>query len=391
MTPGRTPTLRFSDLVKSKNKLLFHDVIDEKKLYYTYNGRGAIYQLISSFPATDKKTVLIPAFHCPTVVEPVIRAGYDVAFYIIDKNLRIDKSDLLNKISDRVLAVIIIDYFGFSEDITDIKEACANHNSFIIEDCSHSFLNANPVRLAGENGDVSIFSFWKLIPTGSTGGGLRINSKEIDFSTEQSHIPFKNSITRIKRLFEQAVNNLDGGILKKSYNFLEKNRVYFKKTPEQKSMSEPSPDYDELYPFIINLATAKIPWTAYWLLNSIDLRYVVTARRKNFEIFCSQLEESVLLRKIHTSLPEIVCPWAFPVIFENRKEHDHKIRDMGVPLFTFGETLHPLIYGFRKDEPDMVTAAEYLSENLLCLSVRQDMDELMAEQSSAIINNYIQN
>ena len=45
----------------------------------------------------SKKSVLIPAYTCQTVIDPFIELGWTVHFYNIEKTLRIDLEDLNDK------------------------------------------------------------------------------------------------------------------------------------------------------------------------------------------------------------------------------------------------------------------------------------------------------
>jgi hypothetical protein len=66
------PTLRWRDIdlprpewaALSNGRVRFH---------YTYNARAALYQLLLSMPRSGRDVVLLPAFHCTTVVEPALR------------------------------------------------------------------------------------------------------------------------------------------------------------------------------------------------------------------------------------------------------------------------------------------------------------------------------
>jgi hypothetical protein len=83
-----------------------------RSVHLTHSGRGALFQYFEALRrsgqlAADRTVVLVPSFHCPTVVDPVLHAGYDVRFYAIDEAMRIDQADLLRKLDQReVLRVL---------------------------------------------------------------------------------------------------------------------------------------------------------------------------------------------------------------------------------------------------------------------------------------------
>src|SRR5262249_33441033 len=89
----------------------------EGRLFLTYNARGALFQLLRAFPDGRQKPILLPAFHCDTVVEPVLRAGYEVIFYRVRRDLSMDYEDIASKMSRGVAAIVVINYCGFPVDL----------------------------------------------------------------------------------------------------------------------------------------------------------------------------------------------------------------------------------------------------------------------------------
>ena len=132
------PSLHFSDLQSKPKRNAFFSSAEASRLYYTYNGRGAIYQVLRCLPESQGRSVLVPAFHCPTVVDPILRAGYRVIYYEITPDLKVDCADVLRKLSDDVAAVVLINYFGFPADIDPILADCRASGALIIEDCSQA-------------------------------------------------------------------------------------------------------------------------------------------------------------------------------------------------------------------------------------------------------------
>src|ERR1700726_3419115 len=113
MTPH--PTLRFSDIFP-RHKQSLRPRKGSPRLYLTYNGRAALYQLLLSLPRETRDIVLLPAFHCTALVEPVVRAGFRPVFYRIKKDLTIDVEDLRAKSSSRDALIIVVHFFGFPAD-----------------------------------------------------------------------------------------------------------------------------------------------------------------------------------------------------------------------------------------------------------------------------------
>jgi len=380
------PTLRFADLRGGRDSA---ELFEVPGLHFTYNGRGAIYQFLRWLPADYGDTVLLPAFHCPTVVDPVLHAGYQVRFFAIDENLDIDHEDLLNKLDTRIAAVLVINYFGFIAKLGPLPEACRAAGAILIEDCAHSFLQTNPCRLGGERGDVSIFSFKKLVP-GEVGGGLRINRQGLDFRPTNGVIPWRESLRTGKHLLEQAIDNLDDGLIKRCYGSIEKLRVAWKTRGQDAEEGSPVRVLTFDYPFEEPLARAGMGRLPHRILAAARLPAITRARRRNYETAQSSLCFSDRFHPVFPTLPEGVCPWALPVILDARPNIDFKLREARVPLFTFGETLHTALRG----EPELGRAAgrivRSLRDNLLCFAVHQGLNTDDVVAYCETINEFVE-
>jgi len=384
-TASAHPTLRFADLRgNGEYKTLF----DAPGLYFTYNGRGAIYQFLRWLPESYGDTVLLPAFHCPTVVDPALHAGYQVRFFAINENLDIDHEDLLNKLDTRVAAVLIINYFGFPAKLGPLPDACRDAGAILIEDCAHSFLRTDPCRLGGERGDVAVFSFKKLVPS-EVGGGLRINREGLEFRPINGAIPWRESLRTDKHLFEQAIENLDGGLFKRLYCSIEGARVAYKNRRRSTEDLTPERELAFEYPFEEPLARARMGRISRRILTAASFTEIARARRENYKAVLHTLRLTSRIRPVFDTLPDTVCPWAFPVILNGRSQIDFSLREAGVPLFTFGETPHLALRGEKELGQATSRTVRHLRGNLLCLALHQRLSAEYVAAYCHTINAYL--
>jgi len=77
------------------------------------------------------------------------------------------------------------------------------------------------------------------------------------------------------------------------------------------------------------------------------------------------------------------------VILQKRAERDYRIRSRGVPVFTFGEVLHPLLFAQHANEREMLDTTTFLSNNVLGFAVHQDFSETQIATFATAINSYI--
>ncbi len=55
---------------------------------FFHSGRGALFFAAKTLAKAAKNVVLLPAYHCPALVEPFIAAGYQIRFYPLAADLQ---------------------------------------------------------------------------------------------------------------------------------------------------------------------------------------------------------------------------------------------------------------------------------------------------------------
>ena len=168
-------------------------------LHLTYNARGALYQFLRVIPENKGSVVLLPAFHCTALVEPVARSGFRPIFYRIKPDFSPDLEDLRSKAKPEVALIVVVHFFGFPADLGPILELREQANCYVLEDSAHSFLSKDSGRYIGHRGDFSIFSYYKTVAS-LFGGGLRINGQPLDFSPSSKKLSLQESAVITKRL-----------------------------------------------------------------------------------------------------------------------------------------------------------------------------------------------
>jgi len=384
--PPSVPVLHWADLLRRAPSESWEDLSAARRLHYTYNGRSALYQYFAALQRTvthpARNVVLVPAFHCPTVVDPILHAGYEVRFYAIDEGIRVDAGDFLNKLDASVVAALFIRYFGFGNPDRALVTACRAADVRIIEDCCHSFLAVNPLRLAYSEADATVYSFWKLVPS-LVGGGLMLpREARLVPATRLTRPPVADSCNRIGMLARQLLAReieLVRGALGSGTDAAAQQA----KGPAERKPAE------QVYPYNPAASAWVMPRSAWRILARARLAEISAARRRNYQLLGARLEMSDELIAVRRELQPDACPWGFPVLLNRRQERDYLIRARGVPLFTFGEVLHPLLFAREALNSRMLKTARLLSDTILVFSVHQDLTVAQMEAFAAIINGFL--
>lgn len=388
MSSKAQPSFNFQDLHGSGQRTL-RTLNSAESLIYTYNGRGAIYHVLRALHKHGRNTVLLPAFHCMVLVETVLLAGYKVRFYGIQENLQPDVESFLSQLSADVGCAIVIDYFGFPANLHQLRSACQAIDCLLLQDSSHSFYSTDPLELTGQIGDLAIFSFWKIIPS-YAGGGIRINDPALLVQPIFGQRPWRETLAQVKQMFEEALTADTNIPLARVYLWLESARLRLKGVkPIPADTAQNTPSQPPIYHFKFKSAISPLPWLSKWVMNMADLAAIAQQRQQNSRIVLERLSGRDTIHPLWPELPKRMVPYALPMRIRNRSRHDYRLRHRGVPLFTFGETLHPLLAAQETAHSSMRKDAERLASELLCLAIDQKLSSEATMRYCDTIRDYL--
>jgi dTDP-4-amino-4,6-dideoxygalactose transaminase len=128
------------------------------------SGRVAIALALQHMGIAHGDKVLVPAYHCIAMVEPIISTGAGAVFYRIREDTSVDLDDVQRRLDVRTRALLAPHYYGFPQDMMRIRAFCDAHNLVLIEDCAHAFFGRCDGRPFGGHGDYAIASAMKFFP-----------------------------------------------------------------------------------------------------------------------------------------------------------------------------------------------------------------------------------
>jgi len=143
------------------------------------SGRTALMAILKSLDLEKGDEVLIQAFTCNAVVNPILWSGLKPIFVDIEKDsLNINPDELEKKITPKSKVVIVQHTFGKPAELDRILEICNNHNLILIEDCAHCLGGEYQGRKLGTFGKAAFFSLGRDKIISSVYGGLAISQNE---------------------------------------------------------------------------------------------------------------------------------------------------------------------------------------------------------------------
>lgn len=122
------------------------------------SGRTSLYAILSSLDLPSGSEVLLQAYTCVAVPEPVLWANLKPVYVDINEDLTMDAADLEKKITSKSRVLIIQHTFGMPADVDGLVAVARKHNLFVIEDCAHALGARYKEKKAGTLCDASFFS-----------------------------------------------------------------------------------------------------------------------------------------------------------------------------------------------------------------------------------------
>lgn len=154
-------------------------VLDAEHVAFTTSGRMATALALQIIGIQAGDEVLLPAYHCPTMVHPVHWAGATPRFYRLRPDLTVDLTDLRQRICKRTRVVVAAHFFGFPAELAALRVLCDEFKLTLIEDCAHTLYGGTRNSPVGSVGDYAVSSLMKFFPI-TDGGCLTSRQHRVD-------------------------------------------------------------------------------------------------------------------------------------------------------------------------------------------------------------------
>lgn len=315
-------------------------VLDAGAVRYVNRGCMALGLALQHAQVGDGDAVLLPAYHCISMVEPVIWRGAQPLFYRVQADTSIDLSDIEAKITPHTRALLVAHYFGFPQDMVRIRAFCDAHRLLLIEDCAHAFFGSIAGAPFGSFGDYAIASAWKFFPTDD--GGL-LSSTRKDLSSIALQAP------SLRFQAKAVVNALEQAF---EYRRLPIARVLFKvplllkdlalrlikrKVPiTPQTNTAPTTTIDN-WGFDPAWVRQRMSAYAKAVTRLASKHRVTQKRRSNYARLLAEFSATPGCRPLFATLPEGVVPHVFPLLIDEPERIFNVLKRQGVPIIRFGE------------------------------------------------------
>lgn len=318
-------------------------VLDAGDVKLVTSGRVAIALALQQMNIGPGDAVLVPAYHCASMIEPVVWSGATPVFYRINPDTSVDLVDLAAKLAGNSRVVMATNYFGFPQDLPALRAFCDQHGLFLLEDCAHCFLGEKDGLPVGSYGDYAIASSMKFLPIYDGGClvsarhpllSVRLRSAGLGFEAKAALNAIEDTLQfgrlgALKALLALplALKDLIWGQIKA--------RAPSGAPSLLPGSSEGGFSFDPAW------LDKRASLFSRLMLRLVSRPRIGALRRANYQKLVAAVAHLPGCRPLFDVLPEGVYPWVFPLAIDHHEPVFTLLKSQGVPILRFGEFLWP--------------------------------------------------
>lgn len=128
---------------KTENGFFRNICHPDSDLKFMMSGRCGSYLCLKEIGLTDRKKIAyVPIYTCETVLAPFVKAGFQLKFYELDRNLH---SVFDPAVLDEISVISLCGYYGFCNYDKEFVTECKKRGIVILEDITHSVFSGNGI------------------------------------------------------------------------------------------------------------------------------------------------------------------------------------------------------------------------------------------------------
>ncbi|HEY6573083.1 MAG TPA: DegT/DnrJ/EryC1/StrS family aminotransferase [Candidatus Eisenbacteria bacterium] len=274
-------------------------------------------------------TLLAPAYHCRTMIDPALALDAPVRFYAVDESLRPDLADValqLTRTDSPVKAVVASHFFGIAYDFRELAALCRSRGVQLVEDCAQSFPLTAPSNGMGATGDLCVASPYKFLPC-VEGGVLWSGDRRAHDLPPLRPPGLRAEASELNRMWERSRVRLP------------RDRdlpAAAKRAPDPREeqaqavarrLVGPSHEYRRDREAIACSAVSR------WIIAHADIARVLERRRANYYRWSEAAKNLPNARALRPELGPNDTPYMFPLLLDRPERHFAQLRRAGLPIY----------------------------------------------------------
>ena len=297
--------------------------IDIQGLQLTSSGRNAIEIAAECMRERhDDNRILVPAYHCPALIEPFLWHGYQVVFYPVRTDLSTDLNELqhIAKSTDATHGVVIR-FFGFQQNAPETVATMKSLGLGVLEDCAHALFDfLDECSEEPPPRHYRICSLNKFLPT-LEGGALHLRTSDCVELRSCSKMATLKGLVRLSRTnrprqtAECATVNANKREAQQTNGAEDDTKRFRYFEPE-------------------NAKSSALPQTR-WLFEHSAYKHIAQKRRQVFNSIVHALKDSPMGTPLYEELGNSV-PYVVPFLL-NDARHFTTLRQAGLQILRWEE------------------------------------------------------
>ena len=311
-------------------------VLDAGRAIDTTSGRAAIAVALKYAGVQAGDKVLVPAFHCQSMIEPIKAMSAVPVYFRIHEDTSIDVEDMRARADGATRAVIVPHYFGFPQNMPAIRQFCDTFGLALIEDCAHAFFGVCHGYPMGWYGDYAIASAKKFFPVYD--GGFLISSRH---PLDPADLEFAGWMFNAKAALNALEYAGSYGRLKVVYAVLAlpiRLQKYLwtkaKSASLTGALATVGPKVSSGYKYLdTQWINKRMSGFSRGLIAMTSKAWVVRRRRENYNKLVAALSDLPKGRPLLPYLPNEVTPYMFPFLVDEPERVFPRLKRLGVPIY----------------------------------------------------------
>ena len=316
------PRIVFSGHAKRKLPSAFLECQD----FFVY-GRYALVEAFKRAGVVRGSAVLLPAYHCRTIVESVLYLGAEARFYPMTADLRPDFSAMQDLVADgAVRTLLLTHYFGFANALAEARQFCEKHEMALIEDCAHAFYGEHEGQVLGTGGHISVASAWKFLPL-RDGAVLRDNTG-MTAAMDLKRQPMEDEIKAMVSILQDGIK---ARLNKTALPEVDVERLNRRALEIAAAIPQRAEKEDvQFLPGLVEMAGLA---TSHWMVEHAAHDQVMRRRRENYQHWQAGVQGLQGVQPLFPELPDGVVPYAFPLLTDAGGLVFHALKLAGIPIW----------------------------------------------------------
>lgn len=318
-------------------------ILDVRQARLVSSGRVAIALALRSMGIGPGDRVLVPSYHCASMVEPVIWSGATPVFYRIHGDTSVDLDDVAAKLAPGTRVLMATHYFGFPQNLPLLRAFCDTHGLQLLEDCAHAFLGEYRGQPLGSVGDYAIASSMKFFPIYEGGclvsarhslAPVALRSAGPGFEAKMAFNALEDGFEYGRLAWLRRLLSLPLGLKNLLWRQIKRRRPAAAQAVAPGS-SEGGFGFDPAW------LTKRSALFSRLMLRLVSRPRMGRLRRHHYQRLQAALAGLPGCRPLHAALPDGTYPWVFPLLCDDPEPLFRSLKNDGVPIIRFAEYLWP--------------------------------------------------